>query len=240
MIGAIFRGRFVMIRRITVVGLVIYSMFVSFAFAGTWIDDFEDGNLHGWKGVDVNWVVEHGECSGQWANALAGWAECIECGIENSASLRDYGIVCRAKLVEKLAGVSPHFGIRFRMGPGDGRGDYEAYIDLEEEEGVFCIAPFQKMSEVRLPFDIVEETWYKLEVIAEGDHFEFFIDDEQIGSFDNASRPSGSVGLEVANAHVHFDDVVITGPEIPDGGPGFAVASQSKLATMWGSVKRCP
>ena len=41
------------------------------------------------------------------------------------------------------------------------------------------------------------------------------------------------------NAIVEFDNVVITGDEIPDGGPsGYAVEPAVKLATSWGTIKR--
>jgi hypothetical protein len=217
------------------------------AFAGTWMDDFEDGDFDGWEVYNPEpeeiWRVEDGECSGQWANSPAGWWSGIELMLESAASWRDYSIVCKAKLVEKLGG-DPSFCIAFRVLPtweGDSQNDYQAHVRPDAKKATFYEVErnkLRKISEVPLPFDISKDTWYELKVIAEGEHFEFYISDELIGSFDDDSRPSGTVILGVASAKVHFDDVVITGPEIPDGGPGFAVTYQSKLAAIWGSIKR--
>ena len=255
-----------MVSRTTIVGLIICCMAVLPAFAGTWRDDFEDGNedgnLDGWQRADPpigaeKWDVENGELSGQYVQAGAnGWpmgriprcsavqvkAENEQVKAENAASWKDYSVVCRVKFVKNLGGGS-FFAIFFRSSlfgagaqnnylvsiwPGEKRVIFDAVVNGGENGR----PPFAVV-----PLDIAEDTWYKLKVIAEGDHFEFHVDDELIGSFDDDSFPSGTVWLAVRNAHVHFDDVVITGPEIPGGGPGFAVTSQSKIATMWGSVK---
>ena len=164
----------------------------------------------------------------------------IELKVEKAALWEDYSVVCKAKLVEKL-GEGSCFGIFFRASPfGEAQSDYLVYVDFDTRKVIFGETSQnnpRKILEVPLPFDISKDTWYKLEVIAEGEHFEFYINDELIGSFDDDSYPSGGIQLGVTNTHVHFDDVVITGPEIPDGGPGFAVTPQSKLATMWGEIK---
>ena len=47
--------------------------------------------------------------------------------------------------------------------------------------------------------------------------------------------------MVVSNALAHFDDFVVTGPDIPDGGPGgvsFSVRPKDKLAAMWGTIKQ--
>jgi hypothetical protein len=72
----------------------------------------------------------------------------------------------------------------------------------------------------------------------EKEHIEAYLDNELIADFDDKSEDSGKIGLGAKCIEARFDNVVITGPEIPDGGPGFAVTSQNRLATMWGSIKR--
>ena len=92
---------------------------------------------------------------------------------------------------------------------------------------------------IPLPFTLSKDTWYELKIIAKGDHFELYIDGEPVGEFEDNSIPSGKVGLSVRNTHVHFDDVVITGPEIPDGGPGsISVRQKHELVTTWGTLKQ--
>ena len=83
--------------------------------------------------------------------------------------------------------------------------------------------------------------WYTLKAIAQGSSTEFYLDDEFVGKFGYAALRSGSVGLVVSNALAHFDDFVVTGPDIPDGGPNgvsFSVEPKDKLATRWGSIKQ--
>ena len=231
-----------MIRLFTVVISVMYLVSTSPILAGTWVDDFGDGNLDPWQLENPPmegsvWNVENGECSGQYANAPAGICSALELRVENAATWGDYSVVCNVKLVENFGGG--FFGIFFRAAPGwEVQKDYLAYVDLDAKKIAFRKDGIQKLSESPLPFNITEGIWYKLEVIAEGEHFEFYIDDDLTGSFDDNSYPSGTIWLTVRNAHAHFDDLVITGPEIPDGGPGFAVTYQNKLATMWGGVKR--
>ena len=217
--------------------------------AGTWSDGFEDGNLDGWGMIDPipreKWGVEDGECSGQYTPAAPGTYSPLELKVENAASWKDYTITLKAKLVEsfgRAGGGFCTFGITFRMPPGRIMATYQAFIDPESNEVDFYEGA-RKISVVPLPFDILEDTWYELKVIAEGEHFEFYINDELMGSFDDDSYPSGGIELGVSNTHVHFDDVVITGPEIPDGGPGgvrMSVHQENTLITTWGTLKQKP
>ena len=50
---------------------------------------------------------------------------------------------------------------------------------------------------------------------------------------------SGGIDLFAYHAIVNFDNVVVTGDDIPNVGPsGYAVEPEAKLATTWGSIKR--
>ena len=74
-----------MVRRIIIAVSIMYCMVVSFAFAGTFSDDFEDGDLAGWniegEGNWKNWKVENGELltSNQsftlFSTGEAGWSD---------------------------------------------------------------------------------------------------------------------------------------------------------------------
>ncbi len=225
-----------MVRQITIVGLIICCMAVLHAFAGTWRDDFEDGDLDDWLGVTKDWTVEDGECSGEFFNAPPDMAEII---ITGDVGWRNYTVRCKIKFMGEPP-PSGSAGLTFRdSNMAWGRYSFGINADEDTAVGNKSVEPnVTQPSEVPLDFTLSEDTWYELEIIVEGDHFEFYIDGEPAGEFDDKSLSSGNVGLFVRNTQAHFDDVVITGPEIPDGGPGFAITSQSKLATVWGSVKR--
>jgi len=80
-------------------------------------------------------------------------------------------------------------------------------------------------------------TWYKLKLVAKGAHFDVYLDNALVTAFDDDTVASGRAGLFICKAHAHFDDVIITGDEIPDRGPR-AIEPKSKLVTTWGKMKQ--
>ena len=82
------------------------------------------------------------------------------------------------------------------------------------------------------------DTWYRLKVDVNGNLVKCFIDGKQVSEFQNTTYPSGTCDFSTCGVVAMFDDFVVTGPEIPDGGPGFAVNPQAKLAIAWGKVKQ--
>jgi len=212
-------------------------MLASPSLAGTWRDDFEDGNLDGWEVFNPipaeKWGVEDGECSGEWQNADPGMFSVLYLMVENADSWKDYTVKFKMKFV-----ATGHFtGMSFRENLGR---SYGFVIDTAKNTA-WAWKFFQGVntfpSEIPLPFTLSKDTWYELKIIVEGDNFEFYIDGKPAGEFEDNSIPSGKVGLYVRNAHAHFDDVVITGPEIPDGGSWKTVEPKGKLATSWGKLK---
>ena len=64
-----------------------------------------------------------------------------------------------------------------------------------------------------------------------------FVDQKQVSEFQSNLYSSGMAGFAVCGVVTMFDNFVVTGPEIPGGGPGFAVNPQAKLATAGGCIK---
>lgn len=81
--------------------------------------------------------------------------------------------------------------------------------------------------------------WYRLQSAVEPGHAEFYLDDELVAQFDYPELRSGGVGVVVSNARVAFDDLIVIGDTIPDGGPGGAVfpVDNNRIATIWGFIK---
>jgi hypothetical protein len=91
-----------------------------------------------------------------------------------------------------------------------------------------------------LEFEPRLNRWYHVTAIADGDHTEFYLDDKLVGEFDHKELNFGAVGLLVANASVQFDDFVVTGRQIRDGGPGGAklsVSPKGSLVASWAALK---
>jgi hypothetical protein len=91
-----------------------------------------------------------------------------------------------------------------------------------------------------IPFDVKMNLWYNFKMVLKKDHIEAYLDDKLIMQFDDQAESSGKVDLIVWGLETHFDNVVITGPSISDGGSSFDVTTQNKLATIWGWIRSTP
>ncbi len=227
-----------MVRRITIVGLIIYSIAVLPAFAGTWRDDFGDGDFTGWEIFGGgNWEVENGELlvSDRDITALytgeEGWS--------------DYTVQADVLIVKVLIQCNqlPGVAIVARYQRPESPARYQFAFEWQAEGTWLMGANYTDANSgvhvVKVDqFPVEEGRWYNFKMTLEKGHIEAYLDNELIAEFDDKSEDSGKIGLGAKCIEARFDNVVITGPEIPDGGPGSAVTSQSKLATMWGSIKR--
>ncbi len=224
-----------MIRKTLFAVLLVCFVSTSSVLAGTWEDDFEDG-LANWGGVNEWWTVEDGECSGKYF----GGSEWIFTG---DTEWTDYTVNCKMKFTGNRT-PGGYAGITFRDQAMIGPGWYFFCIDAPSGTAKGWKNNSPVISRVPLPFAISKDTWYELRIIAEGDHFEFYIDEKPAGKFVDDSNPSGCVGLVVKNVHAHFDDLIISGDDVEDGGswepdehPEQAVEPYDRLATTWASVR---
>ena len=222
--------------------VIFVSLTASSVLAGTWRDDFEDRDASGasWEGFELReW--EDGEYSLEYFNAPQDIIYLMRTG---NAIWKDYTVRYMMRYVSEPSGWS---GINFRDTSGEwGRYGFNINADDNTADGWEAIAPaVTQLSNVPLSFTPSKDIWYELKVIAKGDHFEFYIDGKQAGEFDDDSIPSGKVGFYVRNAHAHFDDFIISGDDVEDGGnwdpakhpEEKAVESKTKLATAWGEIK---
>ena len=83
------------------------------------------------------------------------------------------------------------------------------------------------------PFDVKLGEWYRLKVIAEGELFRVFVNEEQILGLRDVRYSEGTIYLSSGFGNlIRFDDF-----EVKYDGPA-AVQPQRKLATMWSEIKR--
>ena len=101
------------------------------------------------------------------------------------------------------------------------------------------VPPDQWLVDVQTPFLTKLNTWYHLESTMEGDDFRFYVDGVLVDSFRSDRLPVGRVGFCIGGCVAEFDNVVISGPDVPDIGPSgyLSVAPAGKLTTAWGRVK---
>ena len=219
---------------------IFVLMYGPIGFAGTWRDDFEDKITKEWKIYNLdrqveNWWVNKGEAVGRifkrgfmslWLTGELDW--------------ENYSVSCRAKLV-KERNHPAYIGLSL-YDRGDEHTRYLFFINFFFGTASIIKATANVWSDRDFPFDSADiDTWYRLRATVNGDQLEFQINDQLFLSED-LHRPlkPGQAGLVVGNAEAHFDDVVITGANIQNGGPGrpHAVDTPEVLTTTWGRIKQ--
>ena len=219
---------------ISIIFICLAMCLVLPTFAGTWRDDFEDKNTREWKIIkptmrNQKWQINKGEAVGEIFQP-GDW----NLWITGNPKWKNYSVSCLAKLVneknEPAIGLALHWRTNSR---------YLFYIDYTRGLAIIYREALANIG-VSTPFAAKIDTWYKLTAtVYEDGKLEFQIDDTVHTILDPDPLPGGQAGLVVMDGRARFDNVEITGDDIPNGGPGrpFAVAPQDKLATTWGNLK---
>jgi hypothetical protein len=217
---------------ILLIGLPVWS--------GTFRDDFEDGDLDGWQQIWPNpekgivWKVVDGELEcvrmSQWsAGLVTGDSTWTDYTIEVDAKLLQYHGPGDFDLVARAG--SNDDGYAFLV--GDWVGQPSVYVQKFPELGM----------EVTMPFDELEmNVWHHLKLEVGGRDFTFWINNKWIVEYQDNTYKSGMVGFGVANNTIRFDNVVITGPDVPNVTPPTwgvkrAINPKNMLAVTWGGIK---
>jgi hypothetical protein len=95
------------------------------------------------------------------------------------------------------------------------------------------------------PFEYELDKWYSLKAVIKGNQLEFYIDDKLMAKAEDDRNQAGCVGFGTFGTAI-FDDFVMTGPEVKDGGHWdpkahdqlTAVKPQNNLAVTWGQIKK--
>jgi len=222
---------------------------VTSASAGTWKIDFENGNLDDWEIIKAEelrkvnpawgdlgvileekaWSFENGILVG---NNMGG-ADFIAIG---DTSWKDYSVQTNIKVLEAIA-VAQH-GASIYLRFDDINHLYGAgIVPLFIPRVVVLAYPKRASPWITLLLPVKLNTWYRLKMVVKDTHFEVYLDDALIGAFDDDTVASGRVGLAIFKVHAQFDDVIIEGDEIPEGGP-YAIEAKNKTATTWGKMKQ--
>ena len=243
--------------KVTMIGWLIFFC-TSFAFAGTFLETFNDKNLNDWQELNAHdaalgsWKVVEGELE---MTNLGGGARLLTTGDE---TWQDYSIEVNVKPLEK-------------RGPGNisivarvegSRAVWCHVTDLllnDPESKVMCHSrDFAGNTGILLymrPHRLLKlNRWSKLKLTVSGDHFIFAINEKKIAETGDpfafihdgeelmvkaeniASHLTGGAGFGLANYTARFDNITITGEGIPDRG-GLSVTPRAKLATTWGALK---
>ena len=108
-----------------------------------------------------------------------------------------------------------------------------------EEDPQLGRAVWRPIGAEQARFAYEEKVWYTLKIERKGNRYTFWIDN--FGLFtDDDTVPTGWITLNfVGRFIIWLDDFTVTGPDVPDGGPGVLGVNPAaeQLATTWGNLK---
>jgi len=226
----------------------IFALWLLWAFiatpcpmAGTFRDDFEDGDLKGWRQQypfapePTFWKIVDGELEGTYLNP-ASTTE-LHIGEEN---WKDYTIEFEMKLLKKFGPggfcvdaryKNPEWTHFWSVGIGDYPGTW-AIIAQRFPGNVMTQKPFD-------PLEL--DKWYHIKLEVKGENFTFWVNGKIALEQQDDVVKEGAVGIGLGNYTGRFDNVEISGPDIPDVTPPTWRASPvqpgGKKAMTWGAIK---
>ena len=203
------------------------AMLTSVASAGVWQENFDNGLPDGWNEVKGEWKIEkdaYAETSGaEYAKTMFG-----------DENWGDYTLEVDVTLVENVNVNAA--GVLIRADT-DGDNGMRFWIRTDQHKCQFSRWRENQFEHIVTPLPVDPEVGgtYRLKVVAEGQNYQCFVDDELLfeGDDDAKLRDSGRIGFITHTAHVHYDNLTIDGADVPS----FAVELNGKLATRWGQLK---
>jgi hypothetical protein len=221
-------------------------LFPSFSHAGTWVENFDDGDYNGWKlfaGTEPHRAqvkVVDGELVFRHFGVGAVEDYLI---LEASRNWVDYTLEFRFKFTDEV-GLSGTRGMLVTYhdtfeGVPEG-GPNTPLAALFGGGGVMGLVAIdgQFIGIKSGVFQFSHGIWYRVKILAQVTHYELFIDGQQVIAYDYVDGfTKGGIGIGAVNVVTHFDDIRISGDSVPDGG-ATAVQARGKLTTVWAALKK--
>lgn len=220
----------------TVLGLLIVLMATPCINAGTFRDDFEDGDLEGWRQLappgPILWKIVDGELE---ASKLGNKSTAL---ITGEATWADYTIEYDVKLLEY-----------------HGKGDIHILARVQELQQLLifnigdfcapagiCVQGIPDAVSAQEKFEQLElNEWHHLKLEVKGREFVLWVNGDKVLLYEDKTTKTGAVGFGLTNYTARFDNVEISGPDVPDLTPRTwevqPVQPRNKLATTWSQIK---
>ena len=205
---------------------------------GVFRDDFEDDNLDGWQ-------IEFWQQAGLW-EIVVGTVESKRKSPESTylttgkENWKDYTISCDMILKENFGQNTVGFIARHKSPLS------RHHIEIWSGDW----AGFPAISTQRLPGDARTDKpfpllklnqWHQMKLNVKGKTFTFYINNQKVLIHEDEMVKEGKIGLSVAGYTVRFDNIEISGPQVPDFTPptwkARPVNQQNKLAVTWAQIK---
>jgi len=198
--------------------------------------DFEDKNqLNDWKVIQGTWSIIDGELDGTGPQGGQPGVMIVLSDKVWDDNWKDYTVEFRAKILENTEDAGVVF--RWQKAEPNDRRYYLYRIDnwprgfkQKQAEG-WIVEKMQGQKKI----DIESGIWYKFKLEVVGNKFNCYLDDKLMFELKDEKNTysKGRVGFRMWNSHARYDDLSITGPDIP----GSAVNSYGKSANTWGQIK---
>ena len=213
------------LKTVSIIFLVV--LLTSTASAGIWQENFDKGLPDGWNEVKGEWKIlkdAYAETSGaEYAKTMFGDEDWTDYTLEVDITLVKHVNVNAA-------------GVLIRA-DADGDNGMRYWIRTDQHKCQFSRWRENQFEHIVTPLPVEPEVGetYRLKIVAEGQNYQCFVDDELLfeGDDDAKFRDSGRIGFITHTANVHFDNLVIDGADIPS----FGVEPNGKLTTLWGQLK---
>ena len=237
-------------------------------YSGTFLDDFNDGNLDGW---DVQFSLEFPDSvkiksgylvmdttAGKQGPPALGGTVAVELKTGDEQNWDSYTLTCRVRFSSELIRELPLFDITVQRRKGRFdlmAGQVLSVFPIHQRLQVDTIPPDAKpdhnniidtirrvdFGPERLRRRIKLDQWLPIKMVVDRDYLEFHFDDRLVTQYEDKSARPGTVRFRAAHGMlVHVDDVVISGPRIPNIGGPHNVDLKTHLATTWGEIKNAP
>jgi hypothetical protein len=240
-------------RRLSLIFLFVFTIALSvttgLAFAGTLIEDFDDGDAEGWERSPQNgdndnviWEVvdeammfdPQGE---DWTLAISQMNFVGIPGVENVSEWTDYEFEVDIKH-EEMANYPG--GIRVRVDLDTG-GHYALWLypgngnmKLYKNPGWDINTGLSTLGEAAYKPDVDE--FHTLKIACEGDTITVFYDGDEMISAEDNEHKEGTIALGVQDRVVYYDNIKVTGAQIPNLKLS-PVEPAGKLSATWGEIK---
>lgn len=230
--------------------IIAVSLTTRASLAGTLVEDFDDGDAEGWErspqnedNENVFWGVVDGEMvfdpQGQaWAAAISQMNFVGTPQASNVSEWTDYEV---AVDIKHTAMANWPGGIRARVDLETG-GHYALWFYPGNSNMKLYKNP---VWDINTGLATLGEAAYKptvdefhtIKLKCEGDTIAVFYDDEEVISASDGDHEAGTIALCVQDKVVHFDNVIVTGGNIPNINMS-PVEPTEKLISAWGKLKQ--
>ena len=238
------------------IGLGIFIL-TSSVWAGTFVETFDDnGDLEKWQELTILgfdspglWNIDDGELQYILDFDDGGFGSLLTTGDE---MWQDYSIEFDVKPLIKrgegniaiAARISQAWGVVCTIGDGP-------FPDPESMARCYGgnLRGLASLTLAKEPHPLLKRRWHHLKLSVKRNVLTFWINGKQVlgpvileakiveGGMEFPDYLNGKVGLGVTNYSVLFDNITITGNDIPNQ-RGLSVTPSAKLATTWGHLKQ--